>query len=155
MDRILLVTGAGRGIGAATAKLAARAGWAVAVNYASNAESANEVVRAIEAAGGTAVALQADVADEAQVLRLFEQVDQRLGRLSALVNNAGVVDRAQPVAEMSTARFRRMFDVNVIGGIVHLETCALESDPAGDEYPLHDTGDGNADVRASVGAAAD
>lgn len=123
MDRILLVTGASRGIGAATAKLAAVEGWKVAVNYASNANAADEVVSAIEAAGGTAIAVQADVADEAQVIAMFETVDRELGRLSALVNNAGVVDIAQPVAEMSAARLRRMFDINVFGSIV----CAREA----------------------------
>lgn len=122
-SKVLLVTGASRGIGAATAKLAARAGFAVAVNYASNAAAAQGVVESIRNAGGTAIALQADIADEAQVLRLFEQVDRQLGRLGALVNNAGVVDVAQPVAEMSGARLKRMFDINVFGSIV----CAREA----------------------------
>ena len=123
MDEVLLVTGASRGIGAATARLAARKGYAVAVNYASNEAAAADVVRAIEAEGGRAQAFQADVADEAQVLALFEQVDRRLGRLTALVNNAGVVDRAQRVDEMSVERLKRMFDVNVVGSFV----CAREA----------------------------
>ncbi|MEO8250584.1 MAG: SDR family NAD(P)-dependent oxidoreductase, partial [Burkholderiales bacterium] len=123
MDKVILVTGASRGIGAACARLAAAEGYAVAVNYASNAKAAGEVVRSIQAAGGTAIAIQADVADEAQVIRLFEQVDQKLGRLTALVNNAGVVDMPATVAEMSVARLKRMFDINVIGSIV----CAREA----------------------------
>ncbi len=123
MEKVLLVTGASRGIGAATARLAAAEGYAVAVNYTANATAAEEVVRSIEASGGTAVALQADVADEDQVMRLFEQVDSQLGRLSALVNNAGVVDVAAPVADMNGARLKRMFDVNVFGSIV----CAREA----------------------------
>ena len=86
MDKVLLVTGGGRGIGAATARQAAQAGWAVAVNYAANALAADEVVRAIRAAGGRALAVQGDVADEAQVLRMFETVDAKLGRLTGLVN---------------------------------------------------------------------
>ena len=122
-DRILLVTGGSRGIGAATARLAAAQGWAVAVNYSANSLAADEVVRAIRAAGGTAMTVQADVADEAQVLRMFEQVDARLGRLTGLVNNAGVVDAGQPVAEHSVARWRRMFEINVIGSFL----CAREA----------------------------
>lgn len=123
MNKVLLVTGASRGIGAATARLAAAEGYAVAVNYASNEKAAQEVVKAIEASGGTAVALQADVGDEAQVMRLFEQVDEQLGPLTALVNNAGVVDVASPVAEMTGARLKRMFDINVLGSIF----CAREA----------------------------
>ncbi|MDP2066513.1 MAG: SDR family oxidoreductase [Burkholderiaceae bacterium] len=121
--RILLVTGASRGIGAATARLAAAQGWAVAVNYTANAAAAEAVVQDIRSAGGTAVAVQADVADEAQVLAMFEAVDTQLGRLSGLVNNAGVVDVSARVDEMSVARLKRMFDVNVIGAMV----CAREA----------------------------
>ncbi|HEY8361239.1 MAG TPA: SDR family NAD(P)-dependent oxidoreductase, partial [Ramlibacter sp.] len=123
MNEILLVTGGSRGIGAATALLAARKGYAVAVNYASNEAAAADVVRAIRAEGGTAIAVQADVADEAQVLAMFGQVDAQLGRLTALVNNAGVVDRPERVDAMSVERLRRMFDINVLGSIV----CAREA----------------------------
>ncbi len=123
MEQILLVTGGSRGIGAATALLAARAGWSVAVNYTSNAGAAQEVVRQIQAQGGKAMAVQADVAQEQQVLAMFEQVDARLGRLTGLVNNAGVVDMASRVEDMSVARLKRMFDINVIGAIV----CAREA----------------------------
>jgi NAD(P)-dependent dehydrogenase (short-subunit alcohol dehydrogenase family) len=122
-DQVLLVTGGSRGIGAATALLAARQGWAVAVNYASNEAAAHDVVRTITAAGGKALAVQADVADEAQVLAMFAQVDARLGRLTGLVNNAGVVDVSARVEDMSLARFKRMFDINVIGSLV----CAREA----------------------------
>ena len=122
-DKVLLVTGGSRGIGAATARLAAAQGWAVAVNYSANSLAADEVVRAIRASGGTAMAVQADVADEAQVLRMFDHIDARLGRLTGLVNNAGVVDRAQRVEDMSVARWRRMFDINVIGSML----CAREA----------------------------
>lgn len=123
MDEVLLVTGGSRGIGAATALLAARKGYAVAVNYGSNEAAANEVVQAIRAGGGQAVALQGDVADENQVLELFAQVDARLGRLTALVNNAGVVDRPQRVEDMSLARLQRMFAINVVGSFL----CAREA----------------------------
>ncbi len=120
---VVLITGASRGIGAATARLAALQGWAVVVNYASNAAAAQAVVQQIQASGGTALALQADVADEAQVLAMFAQVDAHFGRLDALVNNAGVVDAQARVDEMSVARLRRMFDVNVLGSFV----CAREA----------------------------
>ena len=123
MSKIVLITGASRGIGAATALLAARQGYAVAVNYSANSLAADEVVRQIRQGGGTAITVQADVADEAQVLAMFEKVDAKLGRLTALVNNAGVVDRTERVDGMSVARLKRMFDINVIGSMV----CAREA----------------------------
>lgn len=123
MEQVLLVTGASRGIGAATALLAAQAGWAVAVNYSANARAADGVVRQIEDGGGRAIALQADVSDEEQVLAMFAQIDAQLGRLTGLVNNAGVVDVTARVEEMTVARLKRMFDINVIGSIV----CAREA----------------------------
>ena len=123
MERVALITGGSRGIGAATAVLAARQGWKVAVNYAANRRAADEVVGTIRAAGGEAIAVQADVADEAQVLAMFAEVDAKLGRLTGLVNNAGVVDVAARVDEMTVARLRRMFEINVIGSMV----CAREA----------------------------
>ena len=90
---IMIVTGGSRGIGAATALLAAKNGWSVAVNYTANSLAADEVVRQIRSAGGHAIAVQADVADEAQVMRMYEHIDAKMGRLSGLVNNAGVNDR--------------------------------------------------------------
>jgi len=122
-EKVLLVTGGSRGIGAATCLLAAKSGWAVAVNYAANSLAADEVVRAIRADGGRAMAVQADVADEAQVLRMFEQIDAKFGRLTGLVNNAGVVDQRARLDEMDMARWRRMFDINVIGSLL----CAREA----------------------------
>ncbi len=123
MDKVLLVTGGGRGIGAATALLAAQRGYAIAVNYTSNSLAADEVVRQIRAGGGTAMAVRADVANEAQVLAMFQQVDAKLGRLTALANNAGVVDTAQRVDEQSLARWQRMFEINVFGTML----CAREA----------------------------
>jgi NAD(P)-dependent dehydrogenase (short-subunit alcohol dehydrogenase family) len=123
MNKVLLVTGGSRGIGAATALLAARQGWSVAVNYTANSLAADEVVRQIRAAGGQAMSVQADVADEAQVLRMFAHIDAKFGRLSGLVNNAGVVDVTARVDEMSVARWKRMFDINVIGSLI----CAREA----------------------------
>ncbi|MFZ2306512.1 MAG: SDR family oxidoreductase [Rhodoferax sp.] len=123
MQPIVLITGASRGIGAATALLAAQKGYAVAVNYTSNSLAADEVVRQIRAGGGTAITVQADVAVEAQVLAMFEKVDARLGPLSALVNNAGIVDVACRVDGMDVARLQRMFTTNIIGSFV----CAREA----------------------------
>ena len=123
MSQVILITGASRGIGAATALLAARAGYAVAVNYSANSLAADEVVRQIRQHGGSAITVQADVAEESQVLAMFEKVDAKLGRLTALVNNAGVVDQTARVDGMSVARLKRMFDINVIGTMV----CAREA----------------------------
>jgi NAD(P)-dependent dehydrogenase (short-subunit alcohol dehydrogenase family) len=123
LDQVLLVTGASRGIGAATALLAASKGYAVAVNYTSNAKAAQDVVSRIRAEGGKAIAVQADVSEEEQVLALFAAVDAQLGRLTAFVNNAGVVDVSARLDEMSVARLKRMFDINVIGAMV----CAREA----------------------------
>jgi NAD(P)-dependent dehydrogenase (short-subunit alcohol dehydrogenase family) len=123
LDQVLLITGGSRGIGAATALLAAQRGYAVAVNYTANSLAADEVVRQIRAAGGQAITVQADVAQEAQVVAMFEKVDAKLGRLTALVNNAGVVDVAQRVDEQSLARWRRMFEINVFGSLL----CAREA----------------------------
>lgn len=118
MTPVALITGGSRGIGAATALRAAQQGFAVAVNYTRDADAANAVVQQIVAAGGTAMAVQADVADEAQVRAMFQAIDARLGPVSALVNNAGVVDVAARVDEMSAQRIRRMFDINVLGTFI-------------------------------------
>ncbi|MFM2274859.1 MAG: hypothetical protein RL211_731 [Pseudomonadota bacterium] len=123
MNPIVLITGGSRGIGAATALLAARKGYAVAVNYTTNSLAADEVVRQIRASGGTAITVQADVGVQAQVMAMFEKVDAKLGPINALVNNAGVVDVACRVDEMSVPRLRRMFDINVLGSFV----CAREA----------------------------
>jgi NAD(P)-dependent dehydrogenase (short-subunit alcohol dehydrogenase family) len=118
-----LVTGASRGIGAATALRCAAAGWTVAVNYRQDAAAAAGVVESIRSAGGSAEALQADVADDAQVVAMFAELDDRLPPLTALVNNAGVVDVAARVDELSAQRVRRMFEANVFGAF----SCAREA----------------------------
>lgn len=118
MKQVLLVTGGARGIGAATAVLAAARGYAVAVNYVSREDAAQKVVRRIQASGGEALALAGDVAQEDDVLRMFDRVDRSLGRLTALVNNAGVVDASQRVEDMTVARLKRMFDINVLGTLL-------------------------------------
>jgi NAD(P)-dependent dehydrogenase (short-subunit alcohol dehydrogenase family) len=121
--KVVLITGASRGIGAATALLAAKQGWAVAVNYVANSLAADEVVRQIHAAGGTAIAIQADVAVEADVIRMFQEVDAKLGRISGLINNAGVVDMPSRVDGMSVERLTRMWTTNITSSFV----CAREA----------------------------
>jgi NAD(P)-dependent dehydrogenase (short-subunit alcohol dehydrogenase family) len=121
--KVVVITGASRGIGAATALLAAKQGWAVAVNYVSNSLAADEVVRQILEAGGMAVAIQADVAVEADVVRLFQEVDAKLGRISGLINNAGVVDMPSRVDGMSVERLTRMWTTNITSSFV----CAREA----------------------------
>jgi NAD(P)-dependent dehydrogenase (short-subunit alcohol dehydrogenase family) len=123
MTRHLLITGGSRGIGAATARLAAQRGYHVAITYQRQADAAQALVAQIRAGGGQAIALQADVADEAQVLGLFAQLDRTWGRLDGLVNNAGVVDVAARVEDMSMDRWRRLFDTNVLGAFA----CAREA----------------------------
>lgn len=121
---IVLITGASRGIGAATARLAAERGWAVAVNYQQRGDAAGALVQDITRLGGQALAVQADVGDETQVQALFAAVDQYWGRpLAALVNNAGVVDRPCRVEDMTGARLERMFRINVLGSFF----CAREA----------------------------
>jgi NAD(P)-dependent dehydrogenase (short-subunit alcohol dehydrogenase family) len=120
---VALITGGSRGIGAATALAAARAGFYVAISYQQDHGAAHSVVQAIEALGGQAAALACDVSQEDSVLALFAAVDSAWGRLDALVNNAGVVDVACRVDAMTVARLRRMFDTNVLGSFL----CAREA----------------------------
>jgi len=146
LSKVLIITGGSRGIGAAVALLAASQGYAVAVNYTANSLAADEVVRHIRASGGTAITAQADVAVEADVLAMFKKVDAKLGRLSALVNNAGVVDRTSRVDAMSAERLQRMFAVNVFGSFM----CARE---AVQRMSTRYQGDGGSIVNVSSAAA--
>lgn len=123
MTKTLLMTGASRGIGAACATLAAERGWQVAVNYRADAEAAAAIVRTIEEAGGSAFAVQADVAREDDVLRMFATLDARCGRLDGLVNNAGILARQMRVEQMDAARIGRILATNVTGSFL----CAREA----------------------------
>jgi NAD(P)-dependent dehydrogenase (short-subunit alcohol dehydrogenase family) len=120
MAKVMIVTGGGRGIGAATARLAAQRGYAVCVNYRSERASAERLAQEI---GGGALAVPGDVSAESDVMRLFETVDRALGPVSALVNNAGIVDSGTRVEAISRERLQRMFEVNVFGTFL----CAREA----------------------------
>nr|WP_035989107.1 SDR family oxidoreductase [Leptolyngbya sp. KIOST-1] len=119
----MIVTGGSRGIGAATAQLAAARGYAVCVNYRHHQAAASGVVGSIARAGGQAIAVAADVAIEAEVVRLFQTVDAQLGRVTALVNNAGILERQQRVEDIDAARISRILAVNVTGSFL----CAREA----------------------------
>jgi NAD(P)-dependent dehydrogenase (short-subunit alcohol dehydrogenase family) len=123
MKKIMIVTGGSRGIGAATARLAAERGYAVCIAYLHRRDAADSVVRDIAAVGGTALAVAADVSVETGVLRLFQQVDAELGRPCALVNNAGILEARSRVEDMDAARLTRIFATNVIGSML----CAREA----------------------------
>jgi NAD(P)-dependent dehydrogenase (short-subunit alcohol dehydrogenase family) len=117
-DRILLVTGGSRGIGAATARAAARAGYKLAINFVSDAKAANTLAKEIHQAGGTAVPIKADVSREDEIVRLFETVDRDLGRLTHLVNNAGITGRAGRIADVDAGALERLIALNVTGAIL-------------------------------------
>jgi len=123
IKKVLIVTGSSRGIGAATAKLAASQGYAVCVNYLHNQQSADAVVADIQTAGGTAVAMQADLAVEAEIVALFQRVDQELGPVTALVNNAGILEQQSSLLDMDERRLQRVFATNVVGPML----CAREA----------------------------
>lgn len=116
--QVVLVTGGSRGIGAATALLAARHGYAVGVNYRRDEAAAASVVAQIAAAGGRAVALQADVSDEADVVAMFQRLDEAMGPLAALVNNAGILETQMRVEAMDAARIGRILATNVTGTLL-------------------------------------
>ncbi|RMY64672.1 hypothetical protein D0864_12299 [Hortaea werneckii] len=119
----VLITGASRGIGRAAARLAGARGWNVGVNYANNAEAAEATVRDVKQAGGRAVAIQADVTQEAQVVHMFQRMEQEFGSIHGVVVNAGIVAPSSTLADMSVDRLRRVFDTNVLGSYL----CAREA----------------------------
>jgi len=123
MRKTLLITGASRGIGAATALLAGKRGYNICVNYLSNSEAASQVVNQIKTNGGHAVAYQADVSKEAEVLSLFQKIDQDFGPINALVNNAGILETQSRVDQMDLERLMRIFNKNVVSAFL----CAREA----------------------------
>jgi NAD(P)-dependent dehydrogenase (short-subunit alcohol dehydrogenase family) len=120
----VLITGGSRGIGAATALRCAEAGWDVAINYAQDSAAAEALAGRLHAIGRRALAIRADVADEAQVAAMFERLDVAGGRLAGLVNNAGIVAPAARLQAMDMARWRRLFDVNVMGTLLCCQQAA-------------------------------
>jgi NAD(P)-dependent dehydrogenase (short-subunit alcohol dehydrogenase family) len=123
VTNVVLITGASRGIGRATAKLLGARGWSVGINFAQNERAANEAVAEVQKAGGKACAIRGNVAEEADVVAMFDAVELAFGRIDAFVNNAGIVAPSMPLADMSANRLRRMFDVNVFGAYL----CAREA----------------------------
>ncbi len=122
-NKVLLVTGGSRGIGRSTAMIAARDGWAVAINYASNAGPANDAVSEIQEMGGRAVSVQADIADEASVIAMFDTTTEKLGPITALVANAGTNFPPAHLVDMEAERMSRIFSVNLLGTYL----CAREA----------------------------
>ena len=123
MEKVLVITGGSRGIGAATALLAGKRGYAVCVNYLRNQVAANNIVNELENMGVHAIAVAADIASEDQVNHLFEMVDIQLGRVTALVNNAGILEQQMRVEAMNAARLNRIFSANITGSFL----CAREA----------------------------
>jgi NAD(P)-dependent dehydrogenase (short-subunit alcohol dehydrogenase family) len=146
MSKIMLITGGSRGIGAATAQLAAQRGYTVCITYLQSQAAAEALVASIAAAGGAALALRADVSVEADVVRVFEQIDAEVGPIAALVNNAGILEQQMRLDQMSADRLQRVFMTNVVGSFL----CARE---AVRRMSTSSGGSGGAIVNLSSGAA--
>lgn len=147
MKKVIVITGSSRGIGAATALKAASQGYAVCVNYINHEKEANEIVKKIIHQGGEAIAVAADISQENQVKNLFQQVDEKLGTLTALVNNVGILEKKMRVDEMDKARLERVFNTNIIGYFL----CAKEAiKRMSTQYPA---GKGGAIVNVSSAAS--
>ena len=146
MDKVLIVTGGSRGIGAATARIAGRRGYAVCVNFLKNKAAAKQIVDKINADGGQAIAVGADISKEEEVLELFSTVDDRLGKISALVNNAGILESQMRIEDMDSKRLNRVFLTNITGSIL----CARE---AVKRMSIKNGGNGGTIVNLSSAAA--
>jgi NAD(P)-dependent dehydrogenase (short-subunit alcohol dehydrogenase family) len=146
MDEVLIVTGGSRGIGAATALIAGRSGYAVCVNYLKNKTAAKQIVAEIKADGGRAILVGADISQEEEVMELFRTVDKRLGKISALVNNAGILEKKMRIEDMDAARLNRVFLTNITGSFL----CARE---AVKRMSTKNGGNGGAIVNVSSAAA--
>ena len=146
MDEVLIVTGGSRGIGAATALIAGRSGYAVCVNYLKNKTAAKQIVAEIKADGGRAILVGADISQEEEVMELFRTVDERLGKISALVNNAGILEKKMRIEDMDAARLNRVFLTNITGSFL----CARE---AVKRMSTKNGGNGGAIVNVSSAAA--
>ena len=146
MNEVLIVTGGSRGIGAATARIAGRSGYAVCVNFLKNKAAAKQIVDKINADGGHAIAVGADISKEEEVLELFSTVDDSLGKISALVNNAGILERQMRIEEMDEKRLNRVFITNITGSIL----CARE---AVKRMSIKNGGNGGTIVNLSSAAA--
>ena len=146
MDKVILITGGSRGIRKATAIKAAKKGYAVCINYKSNKAAAEDLVNTIVSTGGTAIALQADISVEEEAINLFKKLDDSLGRITVLVNNAGILDAQSLVVNMSAERFQRVFATNVLGTFL----CAKE---AVKRMSLQNGGNGGAIVNVSSKAS--
>ena len=146
MDEVLIITGASRGIGAATARIAGRSGYVVCVNYLKNKAAAKQIVEEIKADGGRALAVGADISREEEVVKLFCTVDDKLGKISALVNNAGILETQMRIEDMNEARLNRIFLTNITGSFL----CARE---AVKRMSTKNGGKGGAIVNVSSAAA--
>ena len=146
MDEVLIITGASRGIGAATARIAGRSGYVVCVNYLKNKAAAKQIVEEIKADGGRALAVGANISREDEVVKLFRTVDDKLGKISALVNNAGILETQMRIEDMNEARLNRIFLTNITGSFL----CARE---AVKRMSTKNGGKGGAIVNVSSAAA--
>ena len=146
MDEVLIITGASRGIGAATARIAGRSGYVVCVNYLKNKAAAKQIVEEIKADGGRALAVGANISREDEVVKLFRTVDHKLGKISALANNAGILEKQMRIEDMNAARLNRVFLTNITGSFL----CARE---AVKRMSTKNGGKGGAIVNVSSAAA--
>ncbi|MDH3534723.1 MAG: SDR family NAD(P)-dependent oxidoreductase, partial [Gammaproteobacteria bacterium] len=123
MSKVLLITGASRGIGAETARLAAARGYSLCLNYLHSEQAANELLESLLAGGHQAILFQANVSDEAEVEAMYRAIDDEFGRLDGLVNNAGILEQQSDLVDMTPERWRRILDINVVGSFL----CAREA----------------------------